>query len=133
MAVRLGLNAKLSEYSAAIGLAVWDRVMDEIQHKLELAQRIKAKVEAKVLTSRSGDLTVYQAVPIILNSPAHADLALQQLASAGFEAKHYYKPLTSAEETVNLYKCSVCLPCHSGLTLDLADEAIEIINSINNS
>jgi dTDP-4-amino-4,6-dideoxygalactose transaminase len=112
--VRRGMNAKLSEYACAIGLAVWDKVRQELLVKREFAAQIKAALPANaILKSTAGLDTIYQSIPIIMDSVAKSDAAIAEFASLGIETKKYYKPLSSMPTTDKLYSHSVCIPCHS--------------------
>ncbi len=107
------MNAKLSEYAAAIGIAAFDDVLIELDSKKKLSKYLISNLPGgSVLDSFSPD-TVYQAIPFIASSAKKADITLEELAKIGVESKHYYRPLTGLPNSKKIYESSVCVPCHS--------------------
>lgn len=124
--VRPGLNAKLSEYTAAIGLAIWDDVQLEIKHKRYLSSFFKGQL-SEFARSSAIDQTIYQAFPLTLSSPARAEEVIEILNKHNVEAKHYYKVTNGLPISTLLYERSVCIPCHSGIGIMEAGMIVDCI------
>lgn len=124
--IMVGMNAKISEYTCAIGLAVFDRVLEEIEYKLNLAHLFRKELADVTLCSSVID-TVHQSFPIVMRDVASARAARAALTEAGIEYKQYYKPMSNLVNAKSLYQRNICLPCHSGVDKKAAHQIIEIV------
>jgi dTDP-4-amino-4,6-dideoxygalactose transaminase len=133
-----GLNAKLSEVQAAIGLAVLDRLDRCIARRSEIARTYRAHLGPGAGLQHCHDpgLSPWQAYPVAVASGAEAWICA--LAAAGVEARRYYAPPLHRSPafdepaflpaTDDLSSRMVCLPVYS----DMADRELEEIMTIAN-
>jgi dTDP-4-amino-4,6-dideoxygalactose transaminase len=124
----IGLNGKISEYSCAIGLSIFEQVLHEVEHKLEVAAVYKKHLSQISLESVN-DSTVFQGYPIF--TPV-APLLREKLSALGVETQQYYRPLVSLPTGDLLYETNICLPCHSGVSIDKADKLAQTILEVHN-
>jgi dTDP-4-amino-4,6-dideoxygalactose transaminase len=127
----VGINAKMSELHAAMGLCVLDDIGGIIERRLERVALYRALLDGHVETlpeprdvRRNGAY-----MPILLDSRTLRDIVMEALAENGYESRRYFHPsldrgygLTergapvpvswSASERV------LCLPLFDGLPLD---------------
>lgn len=134
--VRMGINAKVSDYTAAMGCLLLDEIEPALLARKKNVQMYKdLGLEEFVLNSASSD-TVYQTLPIYLNVDI-AERARVALDQIGVEYKRYYKPLVNSlrasvpvPHTYNLFDKNICLPCHPGVT---EDEIVRIVDAIRSA
>ena len=110
-----GMNAKISEYSCAIGLALLEDISKAINKRLFNASLYKEFLQSRCPKNfvRS---TVYQSFPIYLEDSLQTQRVLQALKKNKIEAFRYYRPLTEHKNSVSLYERNICLPVHQDLT-----------------
>jgi dTDP-4-amino-4,6-dideoxygalactose transaminase len=88
-----GLNAKLSEIHAAIGLAVLDGYDDVLERRRALARRIREPLEAAGFSFQPGaERSTWQFVPTLAPSREARDAVLARSALAGIELRTYFAP-----------------------------------------
>lgn len=113
----VGINAKISELTAAYALSLLETIDEHLERRLENSA-VLHNLFGHTLVSICGDKTVYQSFPIFI---PRADEARSQLVSQGVSCIKYYKPLIYDESrfpnTVDLYNSNVCLPVHSGVSV----------------
>jgi dTDP-4-amino-4,6-dideoxygalactose transaminase len=90
-----GLNGKLSELTAAVALAMLERIDDHVAVRthavaalLEAAERAGAPFERP----RAPGQPPWQGLPLLLESAQARERALRELHAAGVEARPYYAP-----------------------------------------
>lgn len=123
-----GTNAKVSEYTCAIGLAILDKIESEdspIKIRLRNAEIYNNRLAQYVLPSFSAE-TVYQTFPIYTHDDQKADNIRQRLKENSIEFLQYYKPLTYMSNANRLYMSNICLPCHH----NVSEEQIQFICDI---
>lgn len=124
--VMQGLNAKLSEYSCAIGLAVWPKVMKEISHKNGLRDYWSSQLRPFCSISSVKD-TVYQSFPLFFPDKNSVEIVRTALDKHNIEYKQYYLPLVDLPITRRLYETNICLPCNGGVNRSTAEQIVNII------
>jgi dTDP-4-amino-4,6-dideoxygalactose transaminase len=88
-----GINAKLSEIHAAIGLAVLDGYDDVLERRRSLAARIRRPLESAGFSFQPGsERSTWQFVPTLAPSGEARDAVLARAASAGVELRTYFAP-----------------------------------------
>lgn len=91
----IGTNAKLSEYHAAVALAMLDGWEKRRLRRLELHSRYIARLVAScpgVIHQERSKQAVYSILPVLM-PPGHSARAVQaQLAAAGIESRRWYLP-----------------------------------------
>ncbi|MDW5593665.1 DegT/DnrJ/EryC1/StrS family aminotransferase [Conexibacter stalactiti] len=125
-----GLNAKLSELSAAVMLAALEQLDDVVERRRATAAALLAAARASGLPFTLPDgigQPPWQGLPLLLPSAAARDGALSELRRAGVEARPYYAPglqrtrafARCADEalpvTDELSERMLCLPVYSRL------------------
>lgn len=136
----VGLNGKMSEFQAAVGLSVLPHVEEEISKRSELfkayMERLWSIRNISYPVFDSGVRRNYQYFPCLIRSSAkfNRDSFWHALRERGIMARRYFYPLLSdcepyvRETNRALPRARVaadsvlCLPMHSGVTLDDVDE-----------
>lgn len=122
-----GTNAKLSEYAAAVGLALLEEVDVEIAARLRNAAAYHSRIAKMIPKSASADKTVYSMLPVFLPTGSAAVRARAALTRAEVAHRQYYKPLALLPGAKRCYDCNICLPVHGGLTPDEITMICDII------
>lgn len=130
-----GLNAKLSELHAAVGLAVLDRFEDVLSARRARAEQMRAQLEPAGYRFQAGaQRSTWQFVPVLAPSADVHDTVLAQASAQQVEIRSYHAPLhelpafagsSSAALTVteDLARRSLSLP----LANDLSEPEVERI------
>lgn len=128
-----GMNAKLSEVHAAMGLAILDNMQQILDKRIELFDRYKMRLKSAFqLPLWHSDASLNGSYfPIICHSAELATVILNHLASAGITARRYFSPSLN---TVSHYQsndsCPVsesyatrtlCLPLYYDLSIKEVD------------
>ncbi len=144
---RRGINGKLSEFSAAIGLALLDNIDNFIAHRTQIARHYTTQLAQRLALSYPNALGAppWQSFPVLLD-PLDTALSSAQIVTKckkqGLEIKRYYYPalhtqacfagdarLPHAEQLANHM---VCLPIYSDMTTEENKSAINILlNSLD--
>lgn len=129
----LGINAKMSEVHAAMGLSVLEEINDVIDQRRTL-------VEA--YSSRLSDDVVFQAwnpdsptlpfafMPVLFGSRADRDRAKQDLELHGIEARAHFPSLDASKATpiaTDLSERILCLPLYAGLAIPAVDRICQLV------
>jgi dTDP-4-amino-4,6-dideoxygalactose transaminase len=147
-AAEIGLNAKMSEVHAAVGLAVLPRVAEELAARLALRaayERALAGMPELRLIAPPQDCTdtaQFLACRVADAQPADArDRLVEDLHAGGFDARAYFSPLSSEfphyrarggpvfplAQAERASRRVLCLPFHSGVTAADVDAIAGII------
>jgi dTDP-4-amino-4,6-dideoxygalactose transaminase len=135
-----GLNAKLSELHAAVGLAVLDRFPDVLDARRARAERIREQLEPAGYRFQAGARgSTWQFVPVLAPSPDVRDAVLARAHEQLVEIRTYHPPLhrlpvfsagggapTTLTVTDELASRALSLP----LSNDLSDGEVERIISL---
>ena len=125
-----GMNAKISEYTCAIGLALLEKMDAAIEARLTNSNIYHDELGDLIPTSAS-PYTVYQAMPLSFTfDHEKARRVRSKLKEAGVEILQYYRPLDYAKNTEMLYACNVCLPCHQDLTAQDVNYLCGLVKSV---
>ena len=123
----LGINAKLSEYHAAIGLTLLDRVGDLLEHRAELAEDYRRALSDHVELQEwhAGSSPNGSYAPILLPSDSELARVASQLAGEGIQTRRYFRPSLNQLPWPKQVDCPksedvagrvLCLPLYSDLT-----------------
>jgi dTDP-4-amino-4,6-dideoxygalactose transaminase len=120
-----GINGKLSEFHAAVGLAV----SQDFERRLALRRAMAAEyVEAfrtvpNIISPRDASASSWQLFPVLLHSERRVEAFAQLALQMGLETRRYYKPaLSRLPDLTRLHPCPVsedlaarmiCLPIYS--------------------
>jgi dTDP-4-amino-4,6-dideoxygalactose transaminase len=134
-----GMNAKLSEIHAAIGLAVLDRFDGVLAARRTRAERLRNELEQVGYRFQAGSrLSAWQFVPVLAPSAEVRDAVLARAREQQIEIRSYHAPLHlqpafgactaagSLPVTEELSRHTLSLP----LANDLADREIERVASL---
>jgi dTDP-4-amino-4,6-dideoxygalactose transaminase len=94
LASAFGLNAKLSEPHAAIGLAVLDRFESVLAARRERAAQLRAALEPAGYRFQAGARdSAWQFVPVLAPDRATRDALFAHADAQGIEIRSYHRPL----------------------------------------
>jgi dTDP-4-amino-4,6-dideoxygalactose transaminase len=127
----VGMNAKISEYTAAIGLAVFEKLPEAVKARKKNLEIYDTELghdnNHYIPPSMMAHETIYQALPMHFTfDHERAKRVRAKLTEAKVEILQYYRPLDYQKNTEMLYLCNVCLPIHQ----DLTEEEIRFICNI---
>lgn len=136
-----GINAKLSEIHAAIGLAVLDGYDDVLERRRSLARRIQRPLEKVDFSFQPGsERSTWQFIPTLAPSGEARDAVLAHAARAGVELRTYFAPpldesppfassqrLNSLPVTKDLARRILSLPLANDLTDGEVDRIVECV------
>jgi dTDP-4-amino-4,6-dideoxygalactose transaminase len=139
--VARGQNSKLSDFQAAVGLAVLGRIDGFVQRRREIAQHYHRALagHAAVQQAHAPTLSPWQSYPLRLGAGHDAAALMQRALELGVELKRgYYRALNrstyfaefsggSLPITDALASAVVCLPVHSDMSTESAERVIEIV------
>lgn len=126
--VNIGINAKLSEYHAAVGLANLDNIDNVIAHRAELFEYYRTNLNSIVEIPKWHPEANHNGayMPIKLDSEKQLIKVCNKLLTQNIQSRHYFSPsldrvlLNSYNYgTSNSNKVSegiLCLPMHANLT-----------------
>lgn len=133
----VGTNAKMSEFHAAVGLAV----LDQIDRKLSIREKTAQEYRRLLKGVRFIDSnTAHQVFPVLFANKAKRDAVQALLHDRGIGTRIYYKPLhlhPAFESFSNsLYPVSqgvfdtiLCLPMWEGIPEEVIEEIADTINT----
>lgn len=125
--VGMGINGKMSELHAAMGLAVLDNIEEIISHRRGLEdQYLESLSTVASFPVRHADASRNGAyMPVVTESESQRAALIAQLREQGYEARAYFSPSLDAvdgygghADVPNSHCASralVCLPLHTGL------------------
>jgi dTDP-4-amino-4,6-dideoxygalactose transaminase len=140
----LGINAKISELQAAMGLAVFPHLTEILNARKTIADFYTENIDAEsytLLKVREESKWNYSYFPIILKSEEHLNEVLKQLNSREIWPRRYFypslnlvpyvesKPMPIAESVAARV---ICLPMYVGLQTNELKRICEILNSCKN-
>lgn len=139
--IQLGINGKMSELSAAMGLAVlpyMDKIIETRKQKSELYSK-NLNDRFNVFSIRENTLWNYSYYPILFNSETELTLTKVKLEENDILARRYFFPSLNNLEYLNAY-CScensetiasriLCLPLYFELEEETILNICEFINS----
>lgn len=113
--VLTGINAKVSEYTCSVALALLDVFEEEASARLRNAELYRQYIGHLIPETTVKD-TVYSFLPTFMTSRYFSTQMKYLLLQEEVESISYYRPLKPLPVSEDLYRRSVCLPVHSGLT-----------------
>jgi dTDP-4-amino-4,6-dideoxygalactose transaminase len=130
----IGINAKMSELNAAMGLAVLPYMEETLQSRKAIVERYCNRLDhpsLQLLKLREGTDWNYSYFPIVLPSEKQLLAILDELATAGIYPRRYFYPslnaagLTDPEPapvSESIASRVLCLPLYHGLEEAVVDE-----------
>lgn len=135
----LGINGKVSELSAAMGLSILPYVPQIIERRKAVVERYKSNLEnseIKCQKIRTGTEWNYSYLPVILPSEPDLTRSMSQLAAFDIHPRRYFYPSLNKLPYVVPQNCPiaeevsqriVCLPLFDTLDADTVDQICEIL------
>lgn len=134
-----GLNGKMSEMHAAVGLAVLEDIDRAIAHRRQVAARYRAELShlGWLRQAVACGAAPYQTYPLLMDSANRVDRVLAGCAARGVELRRYYRPALhlapafsryprlDVQHAENLADRMLCLPVYSDMTADEQGQVIE--------
>jgi dTDP-4-amino-4,6-dideoxygalactose transaminase len=135
-----GQNSKMSDFQAAVGLALLDRIDGYIQRRREVVERYHHVLSGLewITQAPKPELSPWQSYPVRLGSGKDAQRILETALKKGLELKRgYYRPLHRTTYfsrfahggmpvTDAIGETVVCLPVYSDMPLELAGKVLEL-------
>ena len=142
--VHFAVNGKMSEFHAAIGLAVLEDFGQAIRHRQKVAQRYAAVLGTSAKVSRVWpvQLSPWSTYPVLLNPDIELAAVLAEALRRGVEVRNYYRPLHrmphfqndirsgSLFHTEDVASRMVCLPVYSDMTEQEQDEILDCLDGL---
>lgn len=137
----VGMNGKMSELHAALGLLTLARVDDAIASRHTLVGEYRRRLgEGQIAYQlvRPQDRSTYKDFALVFESSQRRDLAETRLLEAGAQSKRYFRPCHSQEAyrsypSVNLtnteavYSRVLCVPLFESIRPDEIDTVMEAL------
>ncbi|WP_102305439.1 DegT/DnrJ/EryC1/StrS family aminotransferase [Vibrio cyclitrophicus] len=137
--VDIGINAKLNEYQAAVGLVNLDAMDNILEHRAELFRKYYEELNALVeLPTWHPDSNYNGAyMPILLENARQMKKVSAHLSSHDIQSRHYFEPSLDqvftdshsygSANSISASKRVLCLPMHSDLSLEDVTSVIKAI------
>lgn len=139
--VNVGINAKMNEYQAAVGLVNMDEIDNILNHRAELfyayRQGLKDLVTLPVWHSESNANGAY--MPILLKNKQQLDRLTQVLDDNNIQSRHYFSPSLDkifvenhnygTPNSLMVAERILCLPLHAHMELSDIDKVVSTIKN----
>lgn len=128
--VNVGINAKMNEYQAAVGLVNLEEIDNILEHRAELfhAYRHALKNSVKLPTWHSESSANGAYMPILLENKEQLDRVTQVLDANNIQSRHYFSPSLDkifvdnhnygTPNSLKASECILCLPLHVHLNIE---------------
>lgn len=140
--IDVGINAKLNEYQAAVGLVNLDEIENILHHREELFYQyrdgLKNIVELPMWHSQANSNGAY--MPILLKDEKQMRVVAEKLAAQNIQSRHYFEPSLDelfidshnygSTNSVEASKRILCLPMHAHLTKTNVQHVLTSIKDI---
>lgn len=137
--VDTGINAKLNEYQAAVGLVNLDDIDLVLEHRSELFVRyregLKNTVELPLWHPNANQTGAY--MPILLKDNKQLNRLMRELSDCGIQSRNYFSPSLDkvfsdsknygTKESANVSERILCLPMHAHLSVSDVDKVVNAI------
>lgn len=139
-----GINAKMSEFHAAMGLAILDDIEQILQHRAQLFEQYYFELDGYIIkpvwAAESSLNGAY--LPVTFTNPAQCTLVLNALAAENIIARRYFSPslnLVSEYQQSGYIACPVsesfaartlCLPLYFDLTAAEVTKVTSLIKQV---
>lgn len=129
-----GINAKMNEFQAAMGLCVLDEMADNLAARKAIVEQYQQQLPAEMQRQVINDAASvnYAYMPVVLKSEAQVLALLENLKQQGITARRYFYPSLNCSDygsgqvmpvSEDIARRIVCLPVY----VDLFPENIEEI------
>lgn len=136
---RTGINAKMSEFQAAMGLSVLDDIDLILEKRREIWEAYHFVLRDCYVTQvpSLGEVQNYSYFPVVLNSEKEVEIVVKRLHEKGVMARRYFFPplnsLPYVDDTSNVSNAAdisrriICLPVYHGLSKDMVADIAKIV------
>jgi dTDP-4-amino-4,6-dideoxygalactose transaminase len=135
-----GQNNKMSDFQAAVGLAILDKIDSFIQRRKAVVERYHQTLAGLDWISHAPDpdLSPWQSYPVRLRAGKNLKHIMERAAVLGLELKRgYYRPLhstsyfsrfthTDLPTTDAVSKEVICMPVYSDMPMDMAERVLQL-------
>lgn len=136
----VGINGKMSELSAAMGLAVIPYLDDIIAARKEIADYYFSNLNNSVQTIdlREGTTWNYSYFPVVFETEEHLLNVIEKLNEQDINPRRYFYPSLNTLDFVNGNSCPIseslasrilCLPLFVGLEREIIQTIVNIVNN----
>ncbi|MBQ0725759.1 MAG: DegT/DnrJ/EryC1/StrS family aminotransferase [Thalassolituus oleivorans] len=89
-----GINAKMNEFQAAMGLCVLDEIHDNLKARKNIVEQYRSQLPSSIVQQQlhTEITTNYAYMPVVLNSEKQVIQLLDQLQKQGISARRYFSP-----------------------------------------
>lgn len=128
---KLGINAKMNEFQAAMGLCVLDEVEKVIENRREVIEKYNFYLSGKLQQQKIRQETTYNHAyyPVALKSEMQVKKLMVMLEEEKIFARRYFYPslasvdvlgyrYSNCEISERLSERIICLPVYSGLSIE---------------
>lgn len=136
-----GLNSKLSDFQAAVGLAVLEHIDDYVGHRQGIVQRYHDVLSRQpwVQTAPNPELSPWQSYPLRLRADVDPARVVARAMEQGLELKRgYHLPLhrtrylsrfamSPLPVTDAVSGSMICLPVYSNMPAETCEQVLEIV------
>ncbi|MFN5323902.1 MAG: DegT/DnrJ/EryC1/StrS family aminotransferase [Bacteroidota bacterium] len=138
----LGINGKMSEVNAAMGLAVLPHMQVILDSRKQLIDIYNTSIENIKIKKPSVPFNIqwnYSYYPIVFDSESTLEAMISRMNERNIFPRRYFYPslnrvfqrnATVMEIAENVSKCVVCLPLYHDLSLIQQNLVIDILNQI---
>lgn len=140
--VARGQNSKMSDFQAAVGLALLDRIDTFVRRRHEVALRYHQALRGRsgVRQVQAPELSPWQSYPLRLEADRDTAAVMRHAMERGVELKRgYYQSLDRSAYfagfcdapltvTASLTPAVLCLPVHSDMSDESAERVIEAVS-----
>lgn len=139
--INVGINAKMNEYQAAVGLVNLEEIDNILNHRAELFYAYRQGLKDLVtLPTWHPEANVNGAyMPILLENKQQLDRVTQALDANNIQSRHYFSPSLDKifvdshnYGTPNSLKASegiLCLPMHAHLSVNEVNHVVSIVKN----
>ena len=138
--VRIGINAKMSEMHAAVGLAVLEAIDEIIECRMAIQNHYRKPLSGRIeLPVFSADASANGAyMPVLCRNASHRERVQRHLLANGIESRAYFSPALGSlglytEEITNagveFANRILCLPIFFGLSTTQVDHICDVVSS----
>jgi dTDP-4-amino-4,6-dideoxygalactose transaminase len=140
----LGINAKMNELQAAMGLCVLDEMVENLEARADVWQRYeKALGKTLQLQSKYHGLRYnYAYFPVVFDSEEQAVRVVATLRENGVLARRYFYPSLESVECLDaqadqpiskdIASRILCLPIYSGIPAEIQEKITAIVTRVIN-
>jgi dTDP-4-amino-4,6-dideoxygalactose transaminase len=132
-----GINGKMNEYQAAVGLTLLDDIDQVLTNRINLFNRYRSHLEGMVELQQWSSKATYNGgyFPLILPSAFHCKKLIMALAKQNIQSRIYFKEALHhrygkgelCHETDSIIPRVLTLPLHHYMTLKEVDRICEIV------